>query len=208
MPDNFGRSKVFSYGVVCLFQLFAVGCNPVTSSGDQNASVAANAERTIVFDGQSVIRGDKTPLIQPYKIEVALKSGRDDVAVSPTEDTPPMPFLAGHFAVYQIGNSYRVLSGGEQIAVIEGTALEVQDFTFSVDENDVGSMFVGNEQYWSGEISRPVPLVIGQGFKNRYWEGEISKFKVYIGELNSTSGKMTPTQLVFDIFDQEPDAPL
>jgi hypothetical protein len=155
---------------------------------DSNDSVINTLQNGVLFDGKTSVEGRVVDLLAPYTIDVELKSKSDAVKLKRSDTAPPMPFLAGNFAVYQLGGTYGVSTNGKIVAK-GGNALERQRLVLSVDETGLGQVYVQGELLWSGPTGNQRPLKVGRGFLNRFWEGSVFKFDIYGVASNSPTGK-------------------
>ena len=161
-------------------------------------SKIADGHNPLKFNGKNSVEDVVANLVAPYTIEISLKSKTDNVKLKRTKTSPPMPFLAGAFAVYQLGDTYGFFTNREIVAT-GGNSLKRQDVTLSLDEQGIGRIFVQGELLWTGEVGSDWPLKIGKGLKDRYWQGNISKFKIYEGVDNGKSTQDLTDRLKFDL---------
>jgi len=143
----------------------------------------------VVYDGRTSHKL-KIPKGKRVNIEMDISSFSSDDAKysSYTEVSPPMPFLWGKIAVYQVGPKiYR--AGHSTIAEQDGRSLiniRVFDKCGYMVNSSNGNASVGFGDYFSGS-----PIVVGKGFKNRYWKGKFNALKATIIDQNNNSTVLT-----------------
>lgn len=211
-PDSL-KKFIFSFlGLVTVIVL--AGCGPKTEN-DTGGSVliekdeatdsiqlneeAVTTSPSLYFDGTKVVTSKIPALSAPYTIYVSLRSGENIPAeTETTENSPPMPFLAGDFVVYQKGSKYIIGTKGGNIAQ-GGDSSDRQEIVLTVDETGEGRVFIEGEELWKGSVGDTRPIVIGKGFQQRYWKGTIFQFEVYGESVRAPDNIPGKSALLFDI---------
>jgi hypothetical protein len=106
------------------------------------------------------------------------KIGAENISFSARTDIyPPMPFYWGKLWLYQIShNAYRI--GNSNIFEKDNEAsmcIEVINNCGYMINPSVGDPTIGLGEYYSN-----APLILGRGYKNRYWKGTIKKLKIEV----------------------------
>lgn len=136
----------------------------------------------VLYDGKTFHKL-KIPKWKYVNIEMDISSSSSgDIQYLPcTEVSPPMPFLWGAIAIYQVGpNTYRI--GNSTIVEKNNSALiNIKVFDkcgYLVNSSD------GNASFSFGNFFSDSPLIVGRGFKNRYWKGKFNSLKITITDQN------------------------
>jgi hypothetical protein len=143
----------------------------------------------VFYDGKTFHKF-KPPKGKYVNIEMDISSFSSGEVLysSYTEISPPMPFLWGKIAIYQVGpNTYRI--GNSTIVEKNNRALiNLQVFDkcgYMVNSSD------GNASFHFGNYFTSARLIVGRGFKNRYWKGKFNSLKITITDHNDDSILLT-----------------
>jgi len=120
-------------------------------------------------------------LRHPYKLSFSFKpSNNSKVDSTYTDTSPPMPLLALPLTVYQTTpNNYIIgMNCGEQSGFSFEPTSDWTKLSFHVDDAKQGVLMINNTVVKVMEnCPAPKNILLGQGFKKRFWSGMISDFK-------------------------------
>ena len=217
--QRFQAFKLSSLSFIGIFFISLIaGCEPSvsdSSSGvvaiekDSAVSTEDAAEgftednSLIYFDGTKVLSPKISSLSAPYTIFVSFRSDDPQSAEQEvSEFSPPMPFLAGDFVVYQQKARYIIGTNGRNVAE-GGAASSRQSLILSVDSTGVGRVFIEGKEVWTGDVGETRPVIIGKGFQKRFWTGSVYQFQIYGEAVQTPDEMLNDSLLLFDIFDVE-----
>jgi len=141
------------------------------------------------FDGTRAITASLPMPVPEFAISVRLKpAGPAPSSAVFAEVTPPQPFLVGSISATHIGDTIRILTV---------PVTDVTEFTsILIVSQHEGPVKVYRENELVGEADPTGPIgniVVGRGYKERYWTGEIEEFKIF--DLDGATGSVEPANI-------------
>ncbi len=136
-----------------------------------------------VFDGDIsevidvVLQDDPYPYFLSFSFKPEIQG---EINNSYTETSPPMPVLALPLSVYQVGrNDYKIgIACKEQTGFDFKSVSEWTKVSFEVGADGMGILKINDTVVKIVEdCSAPKKILLGQGFKSRFWKGSISDFE-------------------------------
>lgn len=134
------------------------------------------------MNGVDIIQGKLDRDLQAFTIDFALVSGQANLETAYSETSPPMPFAVGDVSFYQEPDRYSAYLSRNETSLGGGQPLEWTRITIASDGYKT-ELYVNGNLTSSADHSTPLltdtAVLIGKGFKERYWAGTLKYFDIY-----------------------------
>lgn len=168
---------------VTSFTLLVSACGLGEKSENGRVDVApppAPVEYTL--NGTDLMMSDVERDLTAFTIDFALKSAQATLDAPYSDTNPPMPFVMGDVSFFQEPGRYSVYLSANETSLGGGSPLDWTRVTIASDGYKTElyiNGFLTSEASHSTPIAMNTQLLIGKGFKERYWAGKMKYFDVY-----------------------------
>ena len=152
------------------------------NTGELPAAPAPNGASR-VFDGKTseIISPPSDGKALPYALNFSFKSdSKGEISRDYTETNPPMPLLAPPLSVYQVTRDrFNIgINCDEQTGFSFKSVSDWTRLSFQVDRRGQGILRINNRLVKIVEnCLAPDRILLGKGFKSRFWKGNIADFE-------------------------------